>query len=404
MKTHRIFAVVAGFTTAIGFLAFTVPSSSAATSPAGAAQVWRIVSAGGAHTCAIQEDSTLWCWGNGSQGALGNGGEANENSPVPVVGGSAWSVVNTGLNHTCGVQSNGSLWCWGANDVGQLGLGDTGQRLVPTQVGTEDDWSAVSSGSEHTCAVKDDGTLWCWGDQQQRSARSGQLHGQPGPAAGRQLGYLEVRQGRRARHLRAHQRVRTVVLGRQPESGSSALATRIDREVPVQVSGLYAKVSLTSNHTCAIEDTSSLGGRVSVMGPLWCWGLNNKGQLGIGSRVNQSSPAQVGSAADWVGVGPGLFHTCAINESRHLFCWGLNTFGQLGLGNPPNLHLSHAGRNRYRLEGCQRGCAAHLQPPETEPEPVVLGRQRLRSARTRRQLRAEHTDEGEVTNLETTHT
>ena len=150
MKTHRIFAVVAGFTTAIGFLAFTVPSSSAATSPAGAAQVWRIVSAGGNHTCAIQEDSTLWCWGNGSQGALGNGGEANENSPVPVVGGSAWASVNTGLDHTCRSRTTELVVLGEPTAPDRLGLGDTGQRLVPTQVGTADNWSsAVSSGAEH---------------------------------------------------------------------------------------------------------------------------------------------------------------------------------------------------------------------------------------------------------------
>ena len=263
MKTHRIFAVVAGFTTAVGFFALTVPASSAAMAPAGAAEVWRIVSSGGAHTCAIREDSTLWCWGNGSQGALGTGGEADENSPVQVVGDRTWSVVNTGLTHTCGVQSDGSLWCWGANEVGQLGVGDTGQRLVPTQVGTDDDWAAVSSGSEHTCAVKDDGTLWCWG---------GNLFGQLGQGNFQGFSNVPLQVGTSAtwKFVRAGG-FDTCALTNAADLfcwgangfGQLGVGDTANRGIPVFVAGDYLKVSLTSNHTCAIQSTSDRHSRVS---------------------------------------------------------------------------------------------------------------------------------------------
>jgi alpha-tubulin suppressor-like RCC1 family protein len=31
------------------------------------------VAAGGAHTCAIKEDGSLWCWGNNKYGQIGDG-------------------------------------------------------------------------------------------------------------------------------------------------------------------------------------------------------------------------------------------------------------------------------------------------------------------------------------------
>ena len=60
--------------------------------------------------------------------------------------------VSAGGAHTCGVREDGSLWCWGSHGFGQLGLGDDRtDRLVPTRVGTDGDWAKVSSGSKHTC-------------------------------------------------------------------------------------------------------------------------------------------------------------------------------------------------------------------------------------------------------------
>jgi len=81
------------------------------------------VSSGGKHTCAIREDSSLWCWGNNEYGQLGLEyfGSAT-NTPQFVTSGV--SLVSLGWNHTCAVKVDGSLWCWGYNEYGQLWLGD----------------------------------------------------------------------------------------------------------------------------------------------------------------------------------------------------------------------------------------------------------------------------------------
>lgn len=75
-------------------------------------------------------------------------------------------------------------------------------------------------------------------------------------------------------------------------------------------------------HTCGVRGDHSL----------WCWGNNDLGQLGDGSRACTHRPSQVGSDADWQELSLGAAHTCAIKTDGRLFCWGDNHQGQLGVG------------------------------------------------------------------------
>ncbi|OYU85387.1 MAG: hypothetical protein CFE24_02475 [Flavobacterium sp. BFFFF2] len=74
---------------------------------------------------------------------------------------------------------------------------------------------------------------------------------------------------------------------------------------------------------------------IAANGTLWAWGGNNHGQLGIGTNVNQTTPIQVGTDADWktvsAGSGPFAF-TLAQKNDGTLWAWGNNRYGQLGDG------------------------------------------------------------------------
>jgi hypothetical protein len=70
--------------------------------------------------------------------------------------------VAAGIYQTCAIAQDTSLWCWGANTNGELGTGNTVSSGVPVQVAGQG-WSQVSGNYLHSCAVKNDGTLWCWG-------------------------------------------------------------------------------------------------------------------------------------------------------------------------------------------------------------------------------------------------
>jgi hypothetical protein len=128
---------------------------------------------------AIKNDGTVWAFGGGNNGSVGDGTAEDRHLPVRVctawdTGAGACTAWLDGADavvlaeHHAVVRRGGTLWMWGANWSGQLGDGCGGaapcaDSLVARQVGTGTDWSAIAAGSNHTVALKTDGTLWSWG-------------------------------------------------------------------------------------------------------------------------------------------------------------------------------------------------------------------------------------------------
>ncbi len=142
------------------------------------------VSAGGAHTCARLDNATVKCWGFNLWGQLGQGDNANrglaanemgDNLPAVSLGAGRTALsVDAGGLHTCARLDNSTVKCWGENDQGRLGLGDTtdrgdnagemGDNLPTVVLGNGRTASVLSAGVAHTCARLDDGTAKCWGN------------------------------------------------------------------------------------------------------------------------------------------------------------------------------------------------------------------------------------------------
>jgi alpha-tubulin suppressor-like RCC1 family protein len=127
---------------------------------------WKQVSAGNEHTSAIKTDGTLWTWGNGANGRLGTNNVISRSTPVTTfAGGTNWKQVNNGANHRAAIKTDGTLWTWGRGLEGQLGNNATTDRSTPvTTFAGGTNWKQVSAGNRHTAAIKTDGTLWVWGN------------------------------------------------------------------------------------------------------------------------------------------------------------------------------------------------------------------------------------------------
>ncbi len=128
----------------------------------------RDVATGDEHTCALTEAGTVFCWGEGSKGRLGNGAVERPPSwgPIPVVGlPSDGKSLAVGRDHSCVALSTGAVHCWGANDHGQLGIGDD-ERPSPVAVpvqGLPGNVLGLPAGYGFTCARLESGEIWCWG-------------------------------------------------------------------------------------------------------------------------------------------------------------------------------------------------------------------------------------------------
>jgi alpha-tubulin suppressor-like RCC1 family protein len=137
-----------------------------------AAGRWRAVAAGGSHTCAIDEQDAVWCWGSNRYGQLGavstrvcggSGGDAPcSRTPIRVPVGPARAVV-TGASHTCALDHEGRAHCWGMNRYGQAGNGTYAEIATPRTVAGDLNFHALTAGGYHTCGVTPTGDLHCWG-------------------------------------------------------------------------------------------------------------------------------------------------------------------------------------------------------------------------------------------------
>jgi alpha-tubulin suppressor-like RCC1 family protein len=290
------------------------------------------VAAGSSHSCALLKDGTLWCWGGNAFGQLGDGTTADKTTPVQVQGlGSSVTTVSAGLAHTCAIQQNGTVWCWGSNLAGQLGDGTKTDKVIPVQVlGLAAAGAALSAGGFHTCARLTNGALYCWGDNGSGQLGDGTTVGKSMPAQVQNLGasVAEVSAGGSlgGSHTCAILSGGTVWCWGANAYGQLGDGTKMDQAKPIQLAGLGANVAgvgLGSSHTCVLLKDASLR----------CWGRNAAGQLGDGTTTDKSAPVPVQSFGNGAGaIATGYHHSCAVRADGTLWCWGANSKGQLGDG------------------------------------------------------------------------
>ena len=128
------------------------------------------LSGGGEVSIALMADHTLMAWGRNYNGEIGNGtvdsSDIGQWTPVAVsqaTGLTHVSKVATGWSHVVALASDGTVWTWGSNYDGELGNGTTISSGVPIQVNGLSNVVGVSAGDGSTVVLKEDGTVWAWG-------------------------------------------------------------------------------------------------------------------------------------------------------------------------------------------------------------------------------------------------
>ncbi|MFH1320132.1 MAG: putative Ig domain-containing protein [Bacteroidota bacterium] len=270
------------------------------------------VTAGGLHTCALDEIG-LYCWGHNYYGQ----------TDIPVYLGSITNIA-AGMHHTCALDEN-RPYCWGNNDYNQLDVpvadlglvtditaagsytcaldengihcwGDNkyGQTDVPLDLGSVID---IATGPNHACALDENG-VYCWGDNH---------YGQTD---------VPINLGN----------VTSIVAGGGHTCALDENAVRCwgynengQTDVPDGL-GSVTKMAAGTYHTCALEENG-----------VFCWGCNEDSEI----------PTDLGIVAD---ITAGANHTCALDENG-VHCWTCN--GEITEGDWSSWRASISDNARY---------------------------------------------------------
>jgi hypothetical protein len=235
----------------------------------------------------------------------------------------AYSEISAGGYHTCGIREDGKVLCWGLNGAGQIGDGTTVHKLTPTLIAGDYTYTAISTGSYHTCGIREDGKVLCWGDNhagQIGDGTSGTNRLVPTLIAGDDT-YTAISAGyQHTCGMRASDG--KVLCWGLNDAGALGDGTRVDHLTPTLIAGddTYTAISAGALHTCGIRED----------GKVLCWGYNNYGELGDGNRFARLTPTLIAGDDTYTAIRAGSEHVCGIREDGKVLCWGYNSNGQIG--------------------------------------------------------------------------
>jgi alpha-tubulin suppressor-like RCC1 family protein len=333
------------------------------------------LSAGGYATCAIRDDSSVYCWGE--QPKVGDGGSAPRSTPTPTSGGVRLTSLNGSMTrsdvvagHFCGVGIDQAVYCWGVNALTDPS-GTSVDAKVPTRLASVITWASVAPGLAHNCAISTDQTTYCWGSNafgQLGDGNAAAVRYVPAPVSGGNLGFRSLASG--TFHSCGLRQDGSALCWGLNANGQLGDGTSTNRPTPTTVLGALAFQSIGAGEswTCglttagrpycwggmpggaAVQNTPlsypaapafsslSVGGAhacgLTADGTAYCWGVNSSGQLGDSTTTTRTEPTPVRGGMKFQSISAGYEHTCGrtLGEGA-VACWGRNRAGELGDAN-----------------------------------------------------------------------
>ncbi len=270
---------------------------------------------------------TVTAWGYNGNGELGNGTEPESNVPVAVSGLSEVTAIAAGGRHSLALLSNGTVMAWGANGHGQLGNGTRGHHSdVPVTVSELSEVTAVAAGGSHSLALLSNGTVMAWGANEFGQLGDGSEANSDVPVAvslGLPPGVTVTAVSAGFAYSLALLSNGTVMAWGENEWGQLGNGTRRnDSDVPVAVSGLSEVTAIAAGlgHSLALLSN----------GTVMAWGSNEYGELGNGTGTESDVPVAVSGLSEVTAVAAGGTHSLALLKNGTVTAWGSNIFGELG--------------------------------------------------------------------------
>ena len=252
---------------------------------------------GGSHTCLLATDGSAWCAGSnyyGETGVVSTVSQCPNSAPEicvlnfnKVPGGLQFTSIVAGVHHNCGLVASGDAWCWGMD----VTTGSAQQRPSPVAVPGGLKFKSLAAGGITTCGIAVDDLTYCWG---------------------------------------------YTYLGQTGTGIASPTQNLVTTPTVVATPEKFVQIAFGVQHGCAL----------TADGRAFCWGVNDNGQLGATTTVICGDPAiqnavlapcsptpiGVNTTLRFTALSAGMWHTCGLVANGDVYCWGNNDRGQLGAG------------------------------------------------------------------------
>lgn len=332
-----------------GTLAYRITNNTAPVAVSGSSsKYWKQIGSGFRHTCAISSDDKAYCWGDNQNDELGNGNNTNSSVPIAVnttgvLSGKTIKTLAVGPSNTCVIASDDKAYCWGFNSYGNLGDGSNNDSNVPVAVSVAGVLSgkttkSITVGSDNACVIASDDKAYCWGGNAYGDLGNNQSGVQSNvPVAVNTAGVLS---GKTIKSIAAGNDYHICAIASDNlvycwginDSGQLGNNTIINSPVSVAVNTAGALSGKTVKYVSVAAVRTCV---VASDDKAYCWGDNGVGQLGDGSTNSSHIPIAVNtsgvlSSKTILSISASSNHTCAIASDNQAYCWGINSNGQLG--------------------------------------------------------------------------
>jgi|GEM_PF-2595302 len=289
----------------------------------------------GLRTCMVYgKDQSVACFGDKEIDNINQKNEFNSFVPEEIKKGlqpyHGAIGVSVGKNHLCVITSGQQVECLGDGSKGQLGGGETQSAKYSVvlddhnqplkdiwQVKTREDWN---------CALRQEsGAVWCWGEwngQRWLTAKHITIGGRPSSDFIQITMSLDQICG-------IHGVERDLFCTQRGEKS----ADHLDFKQVFDAEGKPMKkiMMLTAglHHACSLDED----------GKVYCWGLNDAGQLGLKSVREAARPIRIIFKNEHLRkisrISAGNRHTCvSTSDDAALFCFGERFFGEADSSDP----------------------------------------------------------------------
>ena len=279
----------------------------------------------GSHTVMLKVDGTVWCYGIGTYGELGNNSTNNSDEPVQAIfpAGTIITKIAAGENHCLALDSDGNVWTWGRNNYYQQGNTQDASILKPTKISSLSNIKDIECGIYTSFAIGKDGEVYSWGLNANGEGGIGSYTNKiTVNRAVNLVDAIDIKAGRN--HTMILKSTGEVYVTGSNLYGELGLedGTRKVKQF-TKVNGLDKVVSIAagdSNNTVVRMD-----------GSVYAWGSNIYSELGVGSSsLHVDTIAKVAGLSDIRYVDGGSGYTLALDSKNVVYEIGLNTNGQLG--------------------------------------------------------------------------